>query len=64
MGSLRNARKISDLEIGHFAGNIIVLLDRIIRVRHLCHPHGPHRPMIEQEGVEVVVFDDSVSPPF
>lgn len=60
MSAVVEPKKISDLEIGPFAGEIVVRVDRIIRVQHLCHPHEPHRPMIEQGGVQVVVFDDSV----
>ena len=57
-------KKISELEVGAFAGDIIVRVDRIIRVQHVLHPLGPHRSMTEQEGVHIVVFDDSVCPFF
>ena len=58
---MRELQKISKLEVGVFRGDIIVRVERIVRVQRVSHPLGPHRPMIEQEGVHIVVFDDSVS---
>lgn len=62
MACKKELRKIADLEVGVFRGDIIVRVERIIRVQNVTHPLGPHRPLIEQEGVHIVVFDDSVSP--
>lgn len=60
MSCRRVLKKISELEVGAFHGDVIVRVDRIIRVQNVLHPLGPHRSMTEQEAVHVVVFDDSV----
>ena len=61
MSCKRELKKIFELEVGVLWGDIIVRVERIISVQHCCHPLGPYRPMIEQQGVHIVVFDDSVS---
>ena len=60
MSFKRELKKISELEVGDFNGYIIVRVERIIRVSQICFPRGPHRPMIEPQGVHIIVFDGSV----
>ena len=61
MASSMCVATVRDLHEGRFEMGIIVKVDRIITRSVVRHPYGPHRPMIEQEDINVVVFDESVS---
>ena len=52
---------LRNLQEGLFEQGIIVKVDRIITRDVVRYPCGPDRAMKEQEDIDVVVFDESVS---
>ena len=52
---------LAHLAIGLNSKPIFVKVARIKRLMVVRYPLGPDQPMIEEEGIHVVVFDESVS---
>lgn len=52
---------LAQLEISLNSNNIFVKVDRIICLMVVRYPLGPNHPMTEEQGIHVVVFDESVS---
>ena len=51
---------VTRLAIGLNSKPIFVKVAQIIRLTAVRYPLGPDRPMIEEEGIHVVVFNESV----
>lgn len=61
MALTKDGTVLAGLEIGLNSTSVFVKVAHIIHLTSVCYPLGPDRPMIEEEGIHMVVFDNSMS---